>query len=753
MRFTRARGRLAAALALPLLVAVFYLDLLAGPRTVWFAGDDNAYQVLPWLEVQAREWRAGRVPLWDPFQWMGQPLLGQAQPAVASPPNWLLALKPEGAAGWWFLNCYFVLIRWIGAAGMYGLARSLGSGRAAAVAAGFGYAVLGWFAFSTRPQMAMGAMWAPWVLRYLLRALEPAANGPAGSSGAPGRRQGGRLRALRELAERTGLQGQGSRLCYAALGGFFLGLCWLGGHHQVPLYLSLACAMIWVAFAIPDWRRLAAAAVFFAMAGAAGASQILPAMEYGRRAVRWVGLESPIGWTEKIPVEIHRENSMPPLHLLSMAWPGYQGKVEVFAGSALLALALLAAWQVRRRTTAILSALAVWGAWVALGPSWGLHWLLYHLVPHMDKARMPAASLVLASVAIPALAAAGAGRLARDGKGERWRLAAAGLLVLLAAVPAVAAWHAGGADLRWRTAAGAAALAALLAASCRWRTPEWAWAAMCVAVCFAEARPLQGFVLARTGDRAAANVRLLESHGGVAEFLRRQDGFWRVEVDDADVPYNFGGWHGILQTQGYLASVTENIYRHELHARHGKRLFGVRYRVARTPSETHSRLVFEGKNGLRVYEWDAVLPRAFVVHQAEGLAGRRMAAAALHAIGEEIRHKTFLPGPVPRLGTCSGEESARIAEYSAGRVVVEARLACRGMVVLTDTWFPGWRAMVDGRPARIHEAYAAVRGVVAEAGEHRVEFRYLPEKALAGGALTALAALVAAACARRRRLH
>jgi uncharacterized membrane protein YfhO len=86
-------------------------------------------------------------------------------------------------------------------------------------------------------------------------------------------------------------------------------------------------------------------------------------------------------------------------------------------------------------------------------------------------------------------------------------------------------------------------------------------------------------------------------------------------------------------------------------------------------------------------------------------------------------------------------------------VLVEARMACRGMLILTDTWYPGWRAAVDGRAARIHEAYAAVRGVVVEAGRHTVEFRYAPLRWYAGAALTLASALLAAACAAWRRIH
>jgi uncharacterized membrane protein YfhO len=62
------------------------------------------------------------------------------------------------------------------------------------------------------------------------------------------------------------------------------------------------------------------------------------------------------------------------------------------------------------------------------------------------------------------------------------------------------------------------------------------------------------------------------------------------------------------------------------------------------------------------------------------------------------------------------------------------------MVILSDTWFPGWRATVDGKSATIHRAYGAVRGVIVEPGSHVIEMRYRPLSVFAGLGLTLLAA-------------
>src|SRR5438552_11129624 len=93
----RSGARLAALrwpLLLLLIVICFFWKLTLSDQYSWLDSPDNAYQVLPWYQLQAREWHQGRFPLWDSNLWGGQPLLAQAQPGAAYPPNWLLFLAP-----------------------------------------------------------------------------------------------------------------------------------------------------------------------------------------------------------------------------------------------------------------------------------------------------------------------------------------------------------------------------------------------------------------------------------------------------------------------------------------------------------------------------------------------------------------------------------------------------------------------------------------------------------------------------------
>jgi uncharacterized membrane protein YfhO len=80
-----------------------------------------------------------------------------------------------------------------------------------------------------------------------------------------------------------------------------------------------------------------------------------------------------------------------------------------------------------------------------------------------------------------------------------------------------------------------------------------------------------------------------------------------------------------------------------------------------------------------------------------------------------------------------------------------------GHLVLADTYYPGWKAKVDGREQPIRAANASFRAVRVPAGRHVVEFAYEPLSFRAGAAISALsvlgiaAGLALPAVVRRRR--
>jgi len=64
-----------------------------------------------------------------------------------------------------------------------------------------------------------------------------------------------------------------------------------------------------------------------------------------------------------------------------------------------------------------------------------------------------------------------------------------------------------------------------------------------------------------------------------------------------------------------------------------------------------------------------------------------------------------------------------------------------GLLVLTDTYYPGWRAFVDGREEHIVSADYLFRGVPLAAGKHSVEFVYAPDSFRIGLLLSGVTAV------------
>lgn len=67
------------------------------------------------------------------------------------------------------------------------------------------------------------------------------------------------------------------------------------------------------------------------------------------------------------------------------------------------------------------------------------------------------------------------------------------------------------------------------------------------------------------------------------------------------------------------------------------------------------------------------------------------------------------------------------------------------LVVLSEAFFPGWRATVDGRDTPVVRADGALLGVPMPAGEHRIEFRFRPPPAVGIGRGISVAALLVVA--------
>ncbi len=720
------RSRLAWAGLLLLISIGFYWKLVLTDQYTYLDNPDLVYQQLPWFQFQATEWRHLRLPLWDPHQWCGQPFLGQVLGA-AYPLNWVLPHLPfdRGKIRLSVLHWYFVLIHFQGALFAYWLCRDLKRSRAASLLAGLVFTLGAFMSATDWPQHLNGAVWAPAALLFLLRAL----------------------RGQRPFSS-------------AALCGVFVGAAWLSGHHEVPIYLTITVGAVWLFYIVRGQasrrRLLALAVVTAALMVLTSGLQTLPAYEYGRLALRWAGAGAQ-AWNEPVPYFVHQHLSFTPASLLGMVLPGRFQHMNPFVGLVALSLALFAlasAWK-SHPPVRLCGVIALLGLLFSLGGENVFHGFLYSVIPLFDKARAPARALVIFNLGVAPLIAFGLDAL-RDEPRSAWlRRLIWGLAAVALGIFAVS----GGLSIAGRlsldapvmfTGLAAALLAALFAA---WRAQAIGGRALAVSLVL-----LSLFELGRVADARMADLRDtgrpsllagLRANDDVASFLRGQPKPLRVDVSDGDIPSNFGDWHSIDTLGGYMPGVTANVFQLGTHAPRVQDLLAVSYRVARKPSRPDQQLVFQGASGVNVYRNPAALPRARVVHELVR-APSYEELGKLHAEESfDLRGKAAMLGPPPELERCAGaEEPVSFAAMPPSRVVLDATLGCRGMVVLADTAFPGWKAKVDGRPVAIHEVSGALRGVVVERGRHRIEMTYRPASVTLGALMT-LTGLLAACLLRR----
>jgi hypothetical protein len=160
------------------------------------------------------------------------------------------------------------------------------------------------------------------------------------------------------------------------------------------------------------------------------------------------------------------------------------------------------------------------------------------------------------------------------------------------------------------------------------------------------------------------------------------------------------------------------------------------------------------KNQKLFVENEDALPRAYFIGRYR-LASQEEALDHIALDDFDFREAVLLerdPGLAP---SGAALVPAQIVEDHPERVAVHVNAPGPGLLVLTDTHYPGWEARLDGEPAEILLANGLHRAVTLRGGKHRVVFEYRPLSLRVGAALSLATATIIAAVAiqglRRRR--
>jgi hypothetical protein len=161
-------------------------------------------------------------------------------------------------------------------------------------------------------------------------------------------------------------------------------------------------------------------------------------------------------------------------------------------------------------------------------------------------------------------------------------------------------------------------------------------------------------------------------------------------------------------------------------------------------------LAYENENW-RLWEYKQALPRAFLATDVKTIPDARM-STELFSPTTDLSKTIFLSETLPFTPTQTGTKSvADITAYTPNRVVISVITDSPAMLFLSDSYYPGWNAYVDGKQTKIYRADYAFRAVAVSAGNHTVEFRYEPMSWKIGMTLSVFGLFVCAYLVRSRR--
>ncbi|MBI2815864.1 MAG: YfhO family protein [Acidobacteria bacterium] len=735
-------------------VALFHWKILFTNQFSIVEDWEAANQGFAWHQFAVSTFKKGILPIWDPYSFSGRTHIGEMQPGVFYPFKLLLYLWPVDSSGMLserlFLQ-YHVLARLLAACFMFFLAREVGLRKAfAAFIAGLCFGVGGFVGNAGGLQLLDSAIWLPLILLFFLRAL-----------GAGATRAGA---------------------INAGLSGVCLGITALAGSVHLPLMDALViagAAAFFTAFqpnarverpARSRWMWSGGAVAIVSIAAfATAAIQLLPAIEYSPLAFRWAG-----EWTgpalQKIPYwSVTNSAYLPARSLLTVFLPGVMPQGVEFSpyfGVLPLFFAIAGAvvyWQ--KPAVKFLCGVAVLAFIYGMGPNSLLHGITY-LLPGMDKAREADRFIYLTHFALALLAGFGVEAFWTSQQDHplllhkvlrAFRIAVYSIVALLAAAsvfgtPSVSEWH----------------FFSLICYLAAWGVCQYivsghrggAVRVLVTAIILFDVSAFNWGQLNRAQRHQTGEdyMQQLRAGKGVADFLQSKPGLFRVHVDAEGSKFiNLGDMFAVQSTWGQAATSLMD-YHLFLWAPRSLDLLNVQYIVSAGKDEP-GRLVYDDGRW-RVYETPNSCPRAWVVSQVvvdpflDVVRFRERIAEP----GFDPMRVAFVNEPLAEAlpDTPEVQSQIKFSKYDADGFELDVNVNRRAFLVLSEMYYPGWEATVNGRPTTIYKTDRFLRGIVVPAGQNHVVFKYRPRSVMLGAALTipmllgALAVAVAAIAKRRR---
>jgi hypothetical protein len=154
-------------------------------------------------------------------------------------------------------------------------------------------------------------------------------------------------------------------------------------------------------------------------------------------------------------------------------------------------------------------------------------------------------------------------------------------------------------------------------------------------------------------------------------------------------------------------------------------LLNVRYVVdQRDIANDGLALVFEG-DGLKLFEMGDPFPRSWLVGKTELFADENQAAARLASDDFDLRQMAIVAEPLDVPLRAASASTVEVVALSPIRLTAVVTATDHHLLVLSQIYYPGWAASIDGRPVDLRQVNLIQQGIVVPPGHHLIELRFV----------------------------
>lgn len=682
MNIIKYRQEIIPALLLLLLATLFLGKVILHPDKMIYSHDSDLIDMgYPYYYLADSILKTGNIPFWNPSIHCGRPLIGNPNFALFYPLNILFFILPTHLA----FGYLYLLHIFMGGLFIYLFARYINLDKSSSFISGIIFMFCGSMVlriYAGHYSLIINIIWLPLVFLFLEIALNKRS------------------------------------LFYGLLTGVPIALQLLGGHPQLSFYMLLALGLYFLfrAFFIikqeRNYKIISRLCLIFLLSLVIGlllsAIQLIPCLEFLSCIIRKQGTL----------YDFTTMFSFPLRNFITLILPDFFGnpsnytywgssnywEFSLYIGIFPLILVFLSiCFKRNNRLVLFFTALAFLSLLLALGKNTPIYWLMWKFVPGFNLFRAPARFLFLFSFAASILAGFGFSFLKQDFtliKKTRERIW--GLLVIVAIITLllgliryiisdqlVQPFYSIITQDLFAMSAFFIASAILITARIKNKIQVKYFNLMSILLI------LFNLWFYYLGFIEAKNLQEIYPEPDYISFLKKHSAGYRVLVYDKEIRNNFQTIYGIATINGYEAAGLElRDYLTMLNTSPDRpflmNLLNVKYILSSLPLD-HSglKLVFN-QSGTYIYENKQVLPKAFVIQD-----------------NKEIKE-------------------ARVKKYSPNCIILEANITQPGVLILSEVYYPAWKAYVDGKQQRVNKAYHALRSVRLLPGQHTVKFIYDP---------------------------